>query len=430
MIKEIELWDFESHEHTLLNDFSPRLNLFVGESNSGKTSIVRAIKLVSYNDFDPRSVRIGAKNCKVRVTTDKGVVQVTRGKDNIWEVTKNGCETHVFEKVGQAIVPEAAEIMGLKIVSLGDVDVPVNIMDQLESHFMLAGVGDKNASGSMRAQIIDEISGLSGIEGLIKDVALDYRRFGHEMKELEVQTEETRNLLHNESELLKEESVLNQAEKHISMSGQTMDMAEIANTLFSKGSVIIGELNDLKDRQSKIPDSEKALRSVKQAEAKSSEALNAQRMFSAGTKSQQELAEKRIIASKIPDVSIALERISAFEKTSRTVGEMIRCFEGSEKCRKELSTKVERDALLPDVAWANKKIESSKEAQEVIVKAVSCLQQATDLKRRIELQMERITAKESEIVEAEKERSEILLSVKTCPLTLKPIGNCLTEEQT
>ena len=171
MIKRLELIDFESHKHTIIDDFSNGLNLLVGDSNSGKSSLLRAIKLAAYNMYDPGCVRIGATKCVVRVDTDKGYVKVVRGpKVNEWEVCKNGEAPEKFQKVGKNIVPQAAEVMGLKLVTLGDVEFPVNVMSQLESHFMLSGVGDKNATGSMRAQIVDEISGLSGFEPLVKDL--------------------------------------------------------------------------------------------------------------------------------------------------------------------------------------------------------------------------------------------------------------------
>jgi AAA15 family ATPase/GTPase len=67
MLKSIEIWNFESHEHTLIDNLSEGLNLICGESNAGKTSIVRALRLVAYNEFDPDSLRVGAKTCKVRV---------------------------------------------------------------------------------------------------------------------------------------------------------------------------------------------------------------------------------------------------------------------------------------------------------------------------------------------------------------------------
>lgn len=185
MIKSIELWDFESHEHTLISDFSDFFTVICGRSDAGKSSIFRAVRLAAYGEFDQKSVRIGCKNCIVKVTTDRGCVKVTRGTENLWEVTPIGQNAQVYNRPGKGVVKQAADVIGLRLVNLGGVDIPVNIMDQSEGHFMIDELGDKDSTGSMRAQIIDEISGLSGIETLIKSVSLDNSRLVREFNQIE-----------------------------------------------------------------------------------------------------------------------------------------------------------------------------------------------------------------------------------------------------
>jgi DNA repair exonuclease SbcCD ATPase subunit len=185
MIKSIELWDFESHEHTLISDLSDFFTVICGRSDAGKSSIFRAVRLAAYGEFDQKSVRIGCKNCIVKVVTDRGSVKVTRGTENLWEVTPVGQSVQVYNRPGKGVVKQAADIIGLRLVNLGGVDIPVNIMDQSEGHFMIDELGDKDSTGSMRAQIIDEISGLSGIETLIKSVGLDNSRLVREFNQTE-----------------------------------------------------------------------------------------------------------------------------------------------------------------------------------------------------------------------------------------------------
>jgi DNA repair protein SbcC/Rad50 len=208
IIKRLEIKNFENHFCTVLEDLSDGFNLLCGESNSGKTSIVRAISLVAYNEFDQRSVRLGAKNCEVTITTERGTVNVIRGKDHIWNVTKNGCETETFTNPGKMILPEAAEIIGLKVVKLGDAEIKVNVMDQLEGHFMMAELEGEAASGSARAQIIDEISGLTGIETVIRDVSLDNTRTAKEIKKLEEDNKVTKTKLHDPTVIATEQTVV------------------------------------------------------------------------------------------------------------------------------------------------------------------------------------------------------------------------------
>ena len=208
MIKRIELWNWESHEHTVVRDLDPAFNLIWGDSDAGKSSIVRALKLVAHNQFDPESVRVGASDAEVEVETERGVVHVTRGKKNIWKVTTKGKPAQIFDKIGKKPLPEAVEVLGLGMVELGDMSMSVNLMDQAEAHFMLAEFDGSNATGSARAQVIDEISGLSGIEGLIKEVSLDCHRFGRSIKDDEDKLEAIEAQMHDADALKREKTTL------------------------------------------------------------------------------------------------------------------------------------------------------------------------------------------------------------------------------
>ena len=255
MIRRIELTDFESHKHTIIEDFSDGLNLLVGDSNSGKSSLLRAIKLAAYNMYDPGCVRVGATKCVVRVDTDKGYVKVVRGpKVNEWEVCKNGEQPVKFQKVGKNIVPLAAEVMGLKLVTLGDVEFPVNVMSQLESHFMLSGVGDKNATGSMRAQIVDEISGLSGFEPLVKEVAADGIRFAREKNELDAKVAEIEGKLVPDDVLGKEEFEISNAERELDAYSQMTNLYNDIEVFKGRFELVSMRLNDALQSFGKLPE--------------------------------------------------------------------------------------------------------------------------------------------------------------------------------
>jgi hypothetical protein len=231
IIERIELWNWEIHEHTVIAGLSPGFNLLFGESNAGKTSILRALKLAAYNQFDPRSIRVGAKTTIVEITTGRGVVRVERGKGvNVWTVT-TAAGASIFRNIGTNPLPEAVAVLGLGMVTLGDIEVPVNIMDQLESHFLIAGMAGKDASGSVRAQVVDEVSGLSGIEGIIKDVSLDNYRWGREVKGFEDKAREMRGQMHDAALLTDEESRLDEARERIVKSAELKDAAETSEQL-------------------------------------------------------------------------------------------------------------------------------------------------------------------------------------------------------
>lgn len=213
MIKRLEIKNFENHEHAVFENFSPDFNLICGPSDSGKSSIIRAIKLISFNEFDAKCIRTGAKFCEVTIETEKGKVFVRRSKTvNNWEVTPCNGVKKEYNSIGKAVLEEVSEIIGLKIIQLGDVSMKVNVMDQLESHFLLSSIDGNSSSGSIRAQIIDEISGLAGIETVIKEVSSDHLKYKKENNIFEERNKELIEKLNNEDLLKKEEENLKQAE--------------------------------------------------------------------------------------------------------------------------------------------------------------------------------------------------------------------------
>jgi len=213
-IQEIILIDFESHKNTVLKDFSPGFNCISGVSDLGKTSCIRAIKLCAYNSFSQEMVRLGSDFCDVTVKTNIGSVNVKRGKNtNLWTITRNdGSKPMVFDKVGKNAVSEACSVLGMKIITLGDIEIPVNIMEQLESHFLISSVGGEKTSGSSRAEIIDEICGLNGVEELVKTISLDQYRLTREITQAEERIDEISKSLNSELQIQHDADVLAQLE--------------------------------------------------------------------------------------------------------------------------------------------------------------------------------------------------------------------------
>jgi DNA repair exonuclease SbcCD ATPase subunit len=270
MIKRVELKNFEIHKHSIIDDFSKHLTLICGKSNRGKTSIVRAIKLVAYNDFEPSSVRTGCKNCEVTVTTEVGSVTVTRGKDNIWDIIKFGswhckdedCEssweqdttpdscphcgsTDVsqvkrFTKIGKNTVPPLVrKILGFGMVSLGDLALSVNIMNQEESHFMLSGMGDKKATGSVK---------------------------GTEIKKQEERIEEIISQLHDKDILEKEKRRLEKVEALLGERDECNEMKADIERIIEAHNLANSSKDNIEKELNNIPDCEKAIELIEKSD--------------------------------------------------------------------------------------------------------------------------------------------------------------------
>lgn len=214
MIRKLEIINFESHAHTILDNFSDGLNIIWGDINCGKSSIVRALKLVWYNEFDKASIRIGSDTCSVILTTDKGKVTVVKGEGiNRWIIESNG-KIEEFNNHGKGILPQVQEITGISPIDVGDIGLKINVMNQLDGHFLMAQIGNKDSSGSLRAQIIDEISGLIGVEELIKDISLDNTRLSKEIKQVEKTIKEVQKNIHDKEKIEEEKKILSFIEEN------------------------------------------------------------------------------------------------------------------------------------------------------------------------------------------------------------------------
>lgn len=426
MLKRIEIWNFEAHEHTIIEDLDEGLNLLCGESNSGKTSIVRALKLAAYNEFDPASVRVGTKKCKVMVESDRGKVTVERGnKVNLWTVEPKGGKKEELRAVGVAIVPQAAEVIGLKMVKLGDVDVPVNIMDQLESHFMLSSVGGDKASGSMRAQIVDEISGLSGIEGVIKDVSLDRHRSGREIKKTEDDMNERIEQLHDEEKIAKDEQILKEAERLEEENKECLETAEHLGELYSECVSEAAVIKDLEAKAAELPDTERAKRESERAEHALTKSVAGQKTYE----------ESQRVAEEVEILETRQAELDKFGDPSTYMGDCTEAL-GLAKAASELHTeavKVQREVKTREtwlegvrdpseaIQTASKLLDKAKMANDLFAESVI----VGGVERGL---MDDMEALDKRLVDLEAQKQQLLKEVKVCPLTLGPVSQECMEQ--
>lgn len=173
MIKRITLKNFESHEDSTI-EFSDGLNLITGQSNQGKSSIVRALAMVVANRFDHDSVRTGTEYCSVKVETEKGSVTTERGEDTNHWIVETPKYRKEYRNIGLSVPPEVLEILGMGERVRGEIKELPNIMFQLEKHYMLSEIDGKKTTANAIARMMDEAIGIGGMEELIKDIATDF----------------------------------------------------------------------------------------------------------------------------------------------------------------------------------------------------------------------------------------------------------------
>ena len=175
MLKSLEIWNFESHEHTIVH-FGTHFNLIVGPSNSGKSSIIRAASVVTANKWSKEQVRNGYEYCRIKMTTDKGWVECERGeKVNRWKVF-DGNDVQEYKNVGTGVPDTVPQVLGMCEQDRGEVKEMPNFMFQLDKHYMLAEIDGKKATSNLVARMMDNAIGLGGMEDLIKNLSTDLMR--------------------------------------------------------------------------------------------------------------------------------------------------------------------------------------------------------------------------------------------------------------
>jgi len=423
MIREIELTNFEGHKHSVIGPFSDGFNLICGMSDSGKSAICRALRLVAYNEWNPRSLRVGTKRAEVKVTTERGWVKVTRGKGvNEWEVARSGADVLLFSKPGRnTIIPEAAEIIGLATVQLGSISTRPNVMDQLEGHFMLSEMDGEGVTGSARAQIVDEISGLAGMEELIRQVALDNHRNGREIRETEKTIEELEGQKHDEAMLEKEEETLSVVEGKLADARDAARIAEESTAARTRILSAQGILQENRDNLAAYPDFRVVLGALGDAEKKSNVAAGALSLLKNHTKASGALVADKRLHSRLGNPGKAVSLLDDARSLTARSGAALRQKSKCEQAAGELRRLTVRLQTIPDVAVLCRHLQQAHEKVGLvreIRKFVADFSRAEALAGNAKRRRDKAEADWKETKEA---LDAAMKAVELCPICLEPV---------
>lgn len=135
--------------------------VLTGKSNSGKSTIRRAIECVLYNVWEKGFIKLGETTCIIRITFDeKNWIQVVK-PDNQYTVMLEGVQS-IYPKVGKAVVPELWD-MGLNYFEDSDgMEYDVHVRKQIAPWFFI------NSSKQEQSRIISSIFDFDQIKNIIK----------------------------------------------------------------------------------------------------------------------------------------------------------------------------------------------------------------------------------------------------------------------
>lgn len=176
-LTKVEIENFLSHKRTVLT-LHPDLNVLIGETNSGKSAILRAIIWCLYNE--PKGVeflRTGEKKVTVTCHFSNGY-RLTRSRTDTqsgyYEITSPEGEKQKFSGFGTDVPIQISNVHQMPAVFLSkDLALKLNVNEQLEGPFLIA------ESPQRKAQMVGRLVGTQSIDHAIKQLnkeLLGYQR--------------------------------------------------------------------------------------------------------------------------------------------------------------------------------------------------------------------------------------------------------------
>jgi DNA repair exonuclease SbcCD ATPase subunit len=178
-IRRVEITNFQLHGHLVL-DFGAGLNAIIGESDKGKTAVLRAIRWVLFNRPDGQAYRKhGTRETAVTLTLDNGLrVTRTRSKTvNRYALERPGEAPVVFDNFGKDVPPEVLQATGVRPAEFRreGFSVELSFGGQFAPPFLLTD------SGLVRAQVLGYLSKTSILDAATKALNADIRELGREI---------------------------------------------------------------------------------------------------------------------------------------------------------------------------------------------------------------------------------------------------------
>ncbi|EIW19962.1 MULTISPECIES: AAA family ATPase [Pelosinus] len=174
IIQAVHLRGWQSHVDSSFH-LGPGLNVITGPSDGGKTSIIRAVRWVAFNDPAGEAfINEAVGEAKVAITLTNGIIIEKRRRSGktAYTLQAPGDEPKIFEK---SEVPEDVKtVLGIIKHSFGDFAATLNFSFQLDAPFLIS------EPPSAGAKVLGRIAGTEVIDLAIKSVAKDNYRANQE----------------------------------------------------------------------------------------------------------------------------------------------------------------------------------------------------------------------------------------------------------
>lgn len=324
MITKIEIKNFQSHKNTVL-EFDKGVNVICGESDNGKSAVIRAIRWVIENQ--PQGTEKINSNwnedfkepLSVKLYTEKGYVERIRDKKrNGYNICKNGEKEIVFDAIGKGVPKEVIDFLNVS---------DVNFQFQLDPPYLLT------KSAGEASKYLNEIVHLDSIDKIMSIADSDKRQLSSEQKIVEADIKKLEEELKDTEWIDEADNLCKRIVKYNDiLQKKETESAELSAAISDRESIILIDMSEQKKLVEQIenidiPDVSELDDDIKEYEQAKSYIIDL---------SKQKKLVHQIELIDIPDVFELDEQIKSYELENEKILSL-------KKKREELQTK------LPDI---------------------------------------------------------------------------------
>ncbi len=277
MITSLEMINVQQFAHKKI-DFSNGINVLVGETGKGKTTVIRALRWVLVNDFDSEAIRKdGSKKTQVIIVIEGAKVTRTKSDSvNRYELEVDGKKMKPFDSIGRKVPEPISQLFNIPILEVDKEKIILNIQTQFDLHFLL------NEKATFRNKVLNKLTGNNIIDFVVSSFNKDLLKISKENRQLEgeigdknVQLEsltkekETKQKLYldckkREKNIQAQQERYNRGSEVLTSLGKVVIQSKEVNTLLGNLKLIPdNDINNLKVEIEEVEDVKKLLIQIK-----------------------------------------------------------------------------------------------------------------------------------------------------------------------
>ncbi|MCM1260595.1 MAG: AAA family ATPase [Staphylococcus sp.] len=242
-ITKLKLKNFQSWKEATIN-FTKGLNIIIGNSDSGKSALFRAIDSIFTGKLYPDYLRKKEKDVKVELEFNDGSKFVREKNKTKQTAEANGVK---FERIGKEVPQDYFDILGKTDIIVSDKKIPVCLRNQDEAYFFI------NSSDYEKSKIIGSVCGIDLVDKIVEEVNKDIRENNSKIKFIKEQIENGELKVQEEKEKLQEISTNFEQETELKeLLNSEAKMLEFLLESFNKLNTIKEESDSINGCKSKL----------------------------------------------------------------------------------------------------------------------------------------------------------------------------------